>query len=464
MRNKRIFNLTLSAFVLFSLFATIDSSWSQETFSEVSKENKVPVSFVALVVSPPEDRDIAFEYISKNWQPGFPVMMVEAIYLSQDPAFAGKMINLLEEKTRQNYGFELDKWYEWIWNQPDLAHAQYPEFKSLLYSLIDPKFKGYFASDKTSKIRLDEVRWGGVRQDGIPPLRNPKMIEAKQAKYLADENIVFGIEVNGDARAYPKRIMAWHEMFVDNVGGENVAGVYCTLCGSMILYNTEHNGVNHDIGTSGFLYRSNKLMYDKKTQSLWNTLWGRPVIGELTDKDIELERMSIVTTTWGEWKKRHPDTKVLSLETGHRRDYSEGAAYREYFATDELMFNVPKLDRRLKNKDEVLGLVFSQYPDKPLAISVDYLSKNPLYHKQVGDLEFVVLTDKSGAARVYETKGLKFKDWDQIDAVTDAAGNKWTMSESTLISSQGDKLYRLPAHRAFWFGWYGAYSNTELIL
>ncbi len=330
--------------------------------------------------------------------------------------------------------------------------------------MIDPKFAGYFSSDRTFKIRLDEIRWGGVKQDGIPPLRSPKMILAKEAKYLDDGNIVFGIEVNGDARAYPKRIMAWHEMFVDKVGETPVAGVYCTLCGSMILYKTEHTGVNHQIGTSGFLYRSNKLMYDKQTQSLWNTLWGRPVVGPLADKSIELERMSVVTTTWGEWKKRHPQTKVLSLDTGHKRDYSEGTAYREYFATDELMFNVPKLDKRLKNKDEVLGLIFSQHADKPLAISVDYLSKNPVYHKNVGDMDFVVLTDKSGAARVYETKGVKFTDWDRERSVTDVNGDKWTLSESKLESSDGKELYRLPAHRAFWFGWYGAYSNTELIL
>ena len=128
------------------------------------------------------------------------------------------------------------------------------------------------------------------------------------------------------------------------------------------------------------------------------------------------------------------------------------------------MFNVPKLDKRLKNKDEVLGLIFSQYPNKPLAISVDYLSKNPIYHKRIGDLEFVVLTDKSGAARVYESKDIKFKDWDRESSVTDVNGNKWTLSETKLESSDGKELFRLPAHRAFWFGWYGAYSNTELIL
>ena len=89
-------------------------------------------------------------------------------------------------------------------------------------------------------------------------------------------------------------------------------------------------------------------MYDKKTQSLWNTFKGIPVIGQLVDKDIVLEKGSVVTTTWGEWKKRHPDTTVLSLDTGYNMNYDEGEAYKSYFATDDLMFAVPKLDNRLK--------------------------------------------------------------------------------------------------------------------
>ena len=84
--------------------------------------------------------------------------------------------------------------------------------------------------------------------------------------------------------------------------------------------------MRHNLGTSGFLYRSNKLMYDQDTQSLWNTIWGQPVVGPLVDRGIVLERLSVVTTTWGEWRRRHPDTKVLSLNTGYDRDYTEGAA------------------------------------------------------------------------------------------------------------------------------------------
>ncbi len=430
---------------------------------KTSSVSDVPDIFLSLIITSEKDRDSALNYLKNNWEPSFSTMLLEVIPLSRDPRFTEKLVDLLEKKTGENYGFQINKWYEWIWNQKPLDHPKYAEFKSRLYSLIDPRFGRYFNTNYPASIRFDEIRWGGVRQDGIPPLRNPKMISAEDADYLEDGNIVFGIEVNGDAKAYPKRILAWHEMFVDVVGGIPVAGVYCTLCGSMIIYKTELNGVNHEMGTSGFLYRSNKLMYDKATQSLWNTLWGRPVVGKLVDKGIELERGSVVTTTWGEWKKRHPDTKVLSLNTGHRRDYSEGAAYREYFATDDLMFNVPKLDKRLKNKDEVLGLVFPESSGKPMAISVDYLSKNPVYQNSINNKRFVIFTDKSGAARVYESKDIRFKNWDFEDLVYDESGGLWNLNESKLVSSDGKVLNRLPAHRAFWFGWFSAFPDTALV-
>ena len=286
-----------------------------------------------------------------------------------------------------------------MWNAPELRHPRYAAFKGALYSLIDPRFAAYFDDMGEPLIRLDEIVWGGVRQDGIPPLRNPAMVAAEEADYLEDGNVVFGISVNGDARAYPKRILAWHEMFVDTVGGTPVAGVYCTLCGTVILFHTEHRGVNHALGTSGFLYRSNKLMYDQATQSLWSTMRGEPVVGPLAGKGIALERGSVVTTTWGEWRRRHPGTRVLSLATGHERNYAEGAAYRDYFATDDLMFQVPVLDTRLKNKDEVFTVRLDRHPDRPLAIAADYLAANPIHHDAIEDTAFVVLTDPSGANR-----------------------------------------------------------------
>jgi len=416
-----------------------------------------------LVTGDETARSEALNFIDKHWQADFTPMALEAAYLTGGASTAVEIIKIMEQKTGQNFGYNINAWYEWLWNQPPQDHPLYAEFKSRLYGLIDPKFSGYFSPERASKIRLDEVRWGGVRQDGIPPLRSPNMIKAVEADYLQDDNIVFGVEINGAARAYPKRILAWHEMFVDNVGGVPVAGVYCTLCGTVIPYVTTYNGVNHQLGTSGFLYRSNKLMYDQATQSLWNTLWGSPVIGPLAEQDITLERLPIVTTTWEEWRRRHPDTLVLSLDTGYRRDYDEGAAYREYFATDNLMFTVPKRDGRLKNKDEVLALLFPQTPDQPLAISADYLARHPLYQDRIGARDFVVLTDQSGANRVYETQGVVFSEWDQNRTVKDSQGTVWTLSEDRLATADGRALNRLPAHRAFWFGWFSAYTHTRLV-
>ena len=409
------------------------------------------------------DQQRALKFVHDHWQTEWIPMILETAQLTRSARYTIQLIRLLEQKTGQSFAFDIQRWYEWLWNQPALEHPLYPEFKSRLYRMIDLKFADYFSVGRLSTIRLDEVRWGGVRQDGIPPLRYPKMIPAAEADYLAADHIIFGIAINGDVRAYPKRILAWHEMFIDTVGGVPIAGVYCTLCGTVIPFKTVHNGVQHQLGTSGFLYRSNKLMYDQSTQSLWNTLWGTPVIGPLVGQDIRLQRLSIVTTTWGEWRRRHPKTAVLSLDTGYQRDYSEGAAYRDYFAIDDLMFNVPKLDRRLKNKDEVLALVFSAYPDQPLAISADYLTRHPLYHDRIEDLQFVVLTDTSGANRVYQSGTIKFASWDGDNAIKDDQSQYWTLSEDALLGPNSQRLHRLPAHRAFWFGWYAAYPHTRLV-
>ena len=334
-----------------------------------------------------------------------------------------------------------------------------------MHRAIDSRFAKYFLSRQNqSKIRLDEVRWGGVIQDGIPPLRNPDMINANQARYLEDDHIIFGISINGDTRAYPKRILAWHEMFTDQVGGVPVSGVYCTLCGTVILYKTEQNGVQYQMGTSGFLYRSNKLMYDKKTQSLWNTLWGKPVIGPLVDKGIELEYLSVVTTTWGEWKKRHPETKVLSLKTGHDRNYDEGIAYKDYFSTDELMFNIPKKDKRLKNKQEILAIRLPGETEENIAISSKYLRKNPIHTGIINQKNFIVFTDKSGAHRVYFNKTIEFVTYNGQSTATDSKGNSWKLEEEELINTKTQEvLKRIPTHNAFWFGYKAAFPEVTLI-
>ena len=426
-------------------------------------DRAVTRAFLTLLVGDASDMARAAELIETHWEPSFLPMALEVIRLTRSAEVSGTLVRLMEGETGAGHGRDLDAWQREMWNAPEARHPRYATFKSALYGLIDPRFSAYFETAGEALIRLDEIVWGGVRQDGIPPLRNPAMLAAQDAGYIQDDHIVFGISVNGDARAYPKRILGWHEMFVDTVGGVPVAGVYCTLCGTVILYHTEHEGVHHRLGTSGFLYRSNKLMYDQATQSLWSTMRGTPVVGPLVGKGIVLERGSVVTTTWGEWRRRHPGTRVLSLDTGHQRDYAEGAAYRDYFATDELMFQVPVLDRRLKNKDEVFTVLLTPHPEAPLAISAAFLAATPVHHDAIEGTALVVLTDPSGANRAYASEDVTFTRYDGDRSVEDESGMIWTMDEHALTAEDGRELLRLPAQRAFWFGWYAAFPNTRLV-
>jgi Protein of unknown function (DUF3179) len=418
--------------------------------------------FLFLLDVPGSRARAALARIDAQWQDGYAAMLLESLGFMPDSFVQRDVIALLQRKSGRPGADEQALW-EWIWAMEPVPHPQYAEFKARIYEVIDPRFREYFDRQPKALIRLDEIRWGGVRRDGIPPLKNPSMIAAAEATWLADGDIVFGVAIDGDVRAYPKRILAWHEMVKDRIAGRELAGVYCTLCGAMILYDTTVGGVQHELGTSGFLYRSNKLMYDQATKSLWSTFDGAPVVGALAGKGIALPTLYVVTTTWKEWKKRHPQTRVLSLDTGHARDYREGAAYAGYFATDRLMFGVPRLDARLPNKAEVLALRFADAPGEPLAIAADYLFNHRVFHERIGKHDFVVLTDAGGANRVYAAGGRRFAGWDGEQSARDSDGGVWRVEEDRLRGPAGQTLPRLPAHRAFWFGWYAAYPQTRLV-
>ena len=432
--------------------------------SAAARQLYLPLDVFAAVIGEDEKMALAaLTRIEQNGHESSASMLIEMIHFVPGRRVLAALIALVEKTSGRPFDGDVNAWYEWLWSAERAMHPDYAEFKALLYAPIDPRFREYFERRPQSLIRLDEIRWGGVRRDGIPPLKNPAMIAASEAGWLQDTDVVFGVAINGDVRAYPKRILAWHEMFKDRIGGRELAGVYCTLCGALVLYDVTVGGVQHEFGTSGFLYRSNKLMYDHATKSLWSTLTGSPVVGRLAGNGIELESLYVVTTTWKEWRTRHPNSQVLSRETGHRRDYSEGAAYRDYFASDRLMFTVPKRDGRLPNKAEVLALRLPQAPREALAIAADYLATRPIHHARIGNMNVVVLTDASGANRVYEARETTFVNWDNATTARDSLGGAWRVDESQLTAPNGQTLKRLPAHRAFWFGWHAAFPDTRLV-
>ena len=415
----------------------------------------------------PDDGDRRGEGAAPSGRPGFPDS-ASVGRRSPSVRIRARLLGFLEKQTGQHFGDDLARWRRWYWNRPYDPHPDYAPFKAGLYAKVDPRMAAFFPPGARELVRLDEVDWGGVGVDGIPPLDHPKHLAAADAAYLKDGHVVFGVALRGEARAYPKRILAWHEMARDRVGDVELALVYCTLCGTAIPYDASVAGVTRTFGTSGLLYRSNKLMFDLESKSLWSTATGQPVLGPLAGPPLELRAYPVVTTTWKEWREAHPETTVLSLDTGYRRDYGEGAAYRDYFATDALMFQVPRTDDRLRHKDEVLALTVEPPgggPRVPVALAVRFLEKNWLYSFEAGGRSLVVLTSREGANRVYDTGGARFVRLREDGQVEAEGGVRYRVAEDALVPEgpSTPSLPRVPARRAFWFGWYAQYPATELV-
>jgi hypothetical protein len=432
-------------FILFTSFVLVAQ------INNPNDPNLKMINDVFLLVSNDED---ALERLNSSFHLSQVPMFLEVLNFIESSDMQQKIIGVLEKQTDQSFGMDIQKWYSWLWNQTYEPNPYYAEFKAHLYSYVDAKFKAYYSYQYPTKIRLDEVRWGGVTQDGIPPLNEPKLLSADEAEYLDDDDEIYGIEYNGEFRAYPKRIIAWHELLTETIGESSITGVFCSLCGTMIVYESAIGERKFSFGTSGFLYRSNKLMFDKETNSLWSTYYGEPVVGIMVNQGLKLNKISVTATTWKAWKDRHPETKVLDIETGHDRNYDEGEAYKDYFNSDKLMFSVPNIDKRLANKAEVI--VF-HHENKPYAISRKFLKNNPIYHHE----EFVAIT-QGHESRVYMKSNNTFLKWVDSKTIEDDQGIHWSIEENRLLN-KNENIDRIVSYPSFWFGWYAAYPNTELI-
>lgn len=364
-------------------------------------------------------------------------------------------------------------WLQWVGEHPeyDAPPEVYSWWKGEVLSTLDERFREFLPGDDIAHtIRLEEIVWGGVVVDGIPSLDNPDIIPAHEARYLEADEQIFGVYLNGEARAYPLRIMNWHEMTNDVVGGQPFALAYCTLCGSGILYDTRR-GDGQDpyiFGSSGLLYRSNKLMYDADTNSLWNQFTGIPVVGELVGEDIELPILPVTLTTWGEWNSQHPRTTVLSLDTGHERPYEKpgtpGAAYYDYFSSPSLMFpGGPGADNlRLRPKDRVFVAILDSGEAKAYPLdTLEGLGATAVLNDAVSEVPIVVVTDAGGGVQAFLRENRTF-ELAEGGSLTDTQGGEWRVTPEGLSGPGGEIAARVSGHVAFWFGYASFRPGGEL--
>jgi len=227
-----------------------------------------------------------------------------------------------------------------------------------LFSVVALLCLAFSTSDiENSLIPLNEIKSGGPPKDGIPALIDPKFLLLEEAPYLEDESRVLGVSMGGEAKAYPLAILNWHELVNDVVGGKDILVSYCPLCGTGMVFDAQVDGKRMLFGVSGKLYNSDVLMYDRETESLWSQIMMKAVTGPMTGEVLKL--LAAEHTTWKDWRTRHPHTKVLSDDTGYRRDYGRNP-YVDYAKTSRLFFPVSHEDGRLDRKAWVVGIVINR--------------------------------------------------------------------------------------------------------
>lgn len=380
------------------------------------------------------DQTIALEEITQSDDPRLVWIISDLMRFVPSPQLttilgdaAAELLNI--DAPRQNHwGVITDHLIAWDIAEP----PNYLPAKQAIFTGIIPGWDNIF---QEGKIDWRMVSWGGVLIDDrpfdrtdepcncIPAADNPEVTRAEDATWLQDDAIVFGIRINGEARAYPRQIMEVREMVNDTLGGRHLGIPYCTLCGSAQVYYTDRltDGVERPIlRTSGLLIRSNKVMYDLNTYSVFDTFLGHAVTGPLAELGVKLKQASVVTTDWGTWKRTYPETTVLAekLALGRNPDFRNGRD------ANGPIFPVGDVDPRLPAHEDVIGII------SPSGTPVAFQRSAAMI-----------------ALRQGENVG-----FENINLTLEAGGIKAVSSDGTDLGS----------HQAFWFAWSQFHPNTIL--
>ncbi len=285
------------------------------------------------------------------------------------------------------------------------------------------ELNGFDLSDVS--VSQEDIFQGGPPRGGIPAIDVPKFVGVDAADFLSDDDRVLGVEIDGVARAYPIRILNWHEIVNDKIGDVSFSVTYCPLCGSGMVFSAQVEELELTFGVSGLIFDNNVLLFDRNTESLWSQVMGEAISGKL--KGSRLQLMPVTHTTWSGWRKQHPNTQVLNTDTGFPRDYTDNP-YELYEQVDLIHFPVRNIAPQTYGAHEVIvGLrVGDQVKGYPYA-----------------ELQ------KLGKASFKDT----FNGHDLIVHWDEKAN-------SVQIKNEAGEL--LPTMSSYWFAWYSFYPGAEV--
>jgi len=307
----------------------------------------------------------------------------------------------------------------------------------------------------------DEIVSGGPPKDGIPSIDRPRFVSAEEAeRFMRTNDIVIGLYYKGVARAYPHKILVWHEIVNDVVAGDPITITYCPLCYTSTAFIRILDGEPVEFGVSGKLYNSDLVMYDRKTDTYWSQHWGVGILGELAGQ--ALQRIQVDVMTWSKWKSLHPDTEVLSKETGFARPYGKDP-YAGYYTSSEIWFPVKNRDDRLHPKAIVHGIIIDSHVK---AYEEESIAKAKLLNDVAGETPILVISPVEQFVRAYsrvvDGRVLDF-EWRGGKIFDKQTGSEWNVyGEAVSGPMKGNRLQPVVIFPAFWFAWAAFFPDIEL--
>lgn len=358
-------------------------------------------------------------------------------------------------------------------------------FITILFLFLQP-FKGVAQSNKfsnwktnTSKksIALSELRSGGPPKDGIPSIDNPKFISKDNASWLTSQEPVIAVVKNGVAKAYPLQILIWHEIVNDQINGEPILVTFCPLCYSALTFIRVIEGETHSFGVSGFLRHSDLVMFDRKTESLWQQFNGKAIVGDYTGKQLEQIPSQIIS--FEQFKQSYPGGQVLSKDTGYRRDYGRNP-YTGYDNINNTPFMLGKeADNRLPPMEKVVGVKLDEqtktYPysvSKNKHVINDEISDTPIviFHQDGAtsalDKSSIAQSKEAGSTGVFRAltgnRKLTFR-YQNGKIIDDQTRSIWNITGKAVEGElEGTQLEPVTFGDYFAFAWLVFYPDTKI--
>jgi hypothetical protein len=355
---------------------------------------------------------------------------------------------------------------------PQAENSPKEDVPSALSDLRDPSFP-------EPLVDLDQILSGGPPPDGIPAIDNPKFQPVAEVDWLADNEAILAITVEGETRGYPFQVLTWHEIVNDTIADVPVAVSYCPLCNSGVAFDRRVDGKVLDFGTSGLLHASNLVMYDRQTESLWPQLTGQAAVGTMTG--TELEFIPLFPVGWADFREAHPDAWVLSRDTGHSRDYGRNP-YVGYDVdpNNSPLFGAPTEDDRLLPLERIItlegptetaavvrsaveetGVLAISIDDQPLVLLFAEGQNSALEAGSVAegrDIGTVAVFDPTvdGEVLTFIPDGDAFKD--------EQTGSTWNIRGQAIDGPhEGTTLEGYPFIDTFWESWVAFRPDTRII-